>query len=143
MENFGDLIAKKGKEKKLTQEQLAERLYVTRQTVSRWERGHTYPNLDTLVALSQLLGFSLDYLLMGDEKMVRDVSLDQRKSIRRKWVLRILTILFILLVAFTTNLVFKLDFREVKENEIESAVYKKQTDEIEIVLNSSPFLVML
>ena len=70
----------------LTQQVLADQLHVTRQTVSRWENGSTYPNLDTLVELSDRLQISLDKLLKSDEVPVapvvhqisRDVQLKRR-----------------------------------------------------------------
>lgn len=50
----------------LTQEQLAERLFVTRQAVSKWERGESRPDLDTVVALAQLFSVSVDGLVSGE-----------------------------------------------------------------------------
>ena len=47
----------------LSQEALAERLYVSRQAVSKWERGEASPDTDNLIALAQLYGVSLDELL--------------------------------------------------------------------------------
>ncbi len=47
----------------LTQEQLAEKLFVTRQAVSRWENGDSIPNVETLKMMSQLFGISMDDLL--------------------------------------------------------------------------------
>lgn len=47
----------------LSQQDLADRLNVTRQTVSRWENQKTEPPIDTLVYLSELYGVSVDYLL--------------------------------------------------------------------------------
>ncbi|MBR0374986.1 MAG: helix-turn-helix transcriptional regulator, partial [Firmicutes bacterium] len=54
-----DLREKKG----LTQEQLAERVLVTRQAVSRWETGETQPNTDTLQILSKEFHVSINTLL--------------------------------------------------------------------------------
>lgn len=47
----------------MTQQELAERLFVSRQTVSSWETGRNLPNLETLARLAELLGVSTDYLL--------------------------------------------------------------------------------
>lgn len=68
----------------MTQDDLAVQLFVTRQTVSRWERGHSYPTIDTLVKLSRLLDFSLDYALLGDGEMVDKVAKDQKQAARNK-----------------------------------------------------------
>lgn len=51
----------------MTQQSLAEQLYVTRQSVSRWEYGDRYPDLLTTKKISQILGVSLDDLLSGKE----------------------------------------------------------------------------
>ena len=54
----------------LTQEQLAERLQVTRQAVSRWETGETQPNTDTLKLLSQVFDVSINTLLGSPRQLV-------------------------------------------------------------------------
>ncbi|WP_139651434.1 helix-turn-helix domain-containing protein [Raoultibacter phocaeensis] len=51
----------------LTQEQVADRLYVSRTAVSKWETGNGCPNLDSLKALAALYGVTVDELLSGDE----------------------------------------------------------------------------
>lgn len=51
------------RQKNLTQEQLADKINVSRQTISKWERGETSPDSDNLIALAMLYGISLDYLL--------------------------------------------------------------------------------
>lgn len=64
MENFSERIKKYRTESGLTQEQLAQKLFVTKQAVSKWETGKGYPDASTLPALSNILGTSID-LLMG------------------------------------------------------------------------------
>lgn len=54
----------------LTQEQLAEKIFVTRQAVSRWENGETSPNHETLKALSKLYDVSINTLLGSPRKLV-------------------------------------------------------------------------
>lgn len=55
------------KEKGWTQEQLAERLFVSRTAVSKWESGKGYPNIDSLKNISKLYNVSIDVLLSGEE----------------------------------------------------------------------------
>ena len=50
----------------LTQEQLAERLEVSRQSVSKWEGGQSFPEMDTILRLCDMFSVSLDTLLRGD-----------------------------------------------------------------------------
>ena len=54
----------------LTQDELAERVYVTRQAVSRWETGETQPNTDTLMLLSKLYDVSINTLLGSPRQLV-------------------------------------------------------------------------
>ena len=56
----------------LNQDQLAERIYVTRQSISNWENGKTYPDINSLVRLGQVFGVSLDQLIKGDLQTMKD-----------------------------------------------------------------------
>ncbi len=67
MVEFGEQLRKAREEKGMTQQSLAEQLYVTRQSVSRWECGDRYPDLLTTKKISQILEVSLDDLLSGKE----------------------------------------------------------------------------
>ena len=61
--NIGNQIANIRKEKQLTQEEFGNLFYVTRQTVSNWENGKSYPDLQTLIDISNQFGVSLDVLV--------------------------------------------------------------------------------
>lgn len=63
----GQFIAKKRKEKKMTQSELAEILQVTDKAISRWETGEGYPEVTILPKLAYTLGVSVDELLNGDQ----------------------------------------------------------------------------
>ena len=64
---FHEKLQELRKQKKLTQEELAASLYVSRTTISKWESGRGYPNIDSLKALAQFFGVTIDELLSGDE----------------------------------------------------------------------------
>ncbi|WP_105124971.1 helix-turn-helix domain-containing protein [Streptococcus suis] len=51
----------------LSQDDLAEKLYISRQAVSKWENGEATPDIDKLVQLAEIFGVSLDYLVLGKE----------------------------------------------------------------------------
>ena len=55
----------------LTQEQVAEELFVSRQTISNWENEKSYPDIISIIKLSDLYSISLDELLKGDQKMIK------------------------------------------------------------------------
>lgn len=62
---FGNRLYELRKQKGLSQEELANRLDVTRQTVSKWELGDSTPDMDKLIALAELFEISLDELVLG------------------------------------------------------------------------------
>ena len=64
--SIGSKLAQARKAANLTQEQLAERLGVTRQAVSRWESDAAYPETDKIIRMARLLNVSCDYLLRDD-----------------------------------------------------------------------------
>ena len=72
---LGQTIQKIRKENHLTQEEFAEIFHVTRQTVSNWENEKSYPDLLTLVAISDNFHISLDKMLKEDIKWI-----DAKKS---------------------------------------------------------------
>ena len=66
MKKFCDKLIVLRREKGLSQEQLAEYLEVSRQSVSKWEADKTMPEISKLIAISELFQVSLDYLLIDD-----------------------------------------------------------------------------
>lgn len=66
--NFGEKLQALRKSRGMSQEQLAERLEVSRQSVSKWELGESVPELDKVVTLSELFGVTTDYLLKEGEQ---------------------------------------------------------------------------
>ena len=67
---FQEVFAQLRQRTGLSQSEVAERLFVTRQAVSRWERGETIPEVETLQALSRLFGVSINTLLGSPEKLI-------------------------------------------------------------------------
>ena len=67
--DIGSKIKAARLKKKMTQEQVAELLGVSRQTISNWENEKSYPDIISVIALSDLYSVSLDELLKGDQKM--------------------------------------------------------------------------
>lgn len=101
---FSIMLKKRRNELNLTQQNLADKLFVTRQTISRWENNISYPNLDMLVEVSNVLNLSLDKFLKGEESdMVNKLSNDVRlKRLYKKYAIVISSILFFLVVCLIT-----------------------------------------
>ena len=67
--DIGSKIKAARLEKKLTQEQVAELLGVSRQTISNWENEKSYPDIISVIKMSDCYEVSLDYLLKGEQTM--------------------------------------------------------------------------
>ncbi len=76
---FGEKLQDLRKNRGLTQESLAEALFVSRTAISKWESGRGYPNIESLRALSKFFGITLDDLLSGDE-LLRAAEEDSEKK---------------------------------------------------------------
>ena len=72
--NLSEKIKKLRSENNLTQEQLAEKLQVSRSTISSWETGRSFPVLEMVIEICDCFNVSLDFLLREDEKMVRKLN---------------------------------------------------------------------
>ena len=64
---FNEKLQLLRKQNNMTQEQLAEKLYVSRTAVSKWESGKGYPNIESLKSISRLFSVTIDDLLSGEE----------------------------------------------------------------------------
>ncbi|MFR5031455.1 MAG: helix-turn-helix domain-containing protein [Blautia hansenii] len=93
---LGQAIAQIRKERGLTQEAFAKMFSVTRQTVSNWENEKSYPDLSTLVKISDEFNVSLDVLLKGDFHMVKDID---KKIKKQPYYIGIIIGLVIIVVA--------------------------------------------
>jgi len=77
---FKDKLQQLRKQKSLTQEELAEALYVSRTAVSKWESGRGYPSIDSLKAISKLFSVSIDDLLSNEELLSIAETTSQEKA---------------------------------------------------------------
>ena len=106
--DLGKKIMTMRNKKNLSQEQLAEKLNVTRQTISNWENGKFYPDIDSLVNLSKFLNVSLDVLLSYDDKVLdylKDSTdiVKSNKNILYAVLLNILLIIAFIIVGIIFN----------------------------------------
>ena len=76
-----ETLQKLRREKGLTQQELAERLFVSRTAVSKWESGRGYPNIDSLKALAACFSVTVDQLLSGDRLL--SIAEEERQQTRR------------------------------------------------------------
>lgn len=88
----------------ISQEELAERVFVTRQTVSNWETEKSYPDIHSVLLLSQVFGTTVDALLKEDIPQMKS-EINQNEIRRFNKYSSIYTILFILVILLTAPLI--------------------------------------
>lgn len=84
--NLSKQIQQLRKRDGLSQEALAEKMYVSRQSISNWENERSYPDIHNLLMLSAIFNISLDELVKGDVEMMKD-ALQQSNMMRLSWVM--------------------------------------------------------
>jgi transcriptional regulator with XRE-family HTH domain len=94
--NFNKKLIYLRNNKNLTQKQLAERLNVSRATISGWETGRNVPDLEMVVKICDFFRVSLDYMLRSDKKTLKRISMSKKK----KNILIIIIIILLLIVLF-------------------------------------------
>lgn len=101
--DLGKKIIEMRKNKNFSQEQLAETLNVSRQTISNWENGRFYPDIDALVKISKYFNIALDDLLASDSNVLKHlkVSTDIVRSNKNILYAIILNIFLIILFVIT------------------------------------------
>jgi len=93
--DFGTQMKKLRSSRNLTQEQLATKLNVSRQTISSWENNRNLPDLEMVVQISQIFQLSLDQLILGDSTMTNKLVKDG-SDMKRARVSLYITIIMIL-----------------------------------------------
>lgn len=106
--DLGKKIVEMRKNAKLSQEQLAEKLDVTRQTISNWENGKFYPDIDALVKISKCFNISLDDLLSCDDKVLEYLKdstniVKSNKKLLYAIMLNIIIVILFLIIGITAN----------------------------------------
>ena len=81
---FNEKLQELRKQRGLTQEELAQALYVSRTAISKWESGRGYPNIDSLKAIAKFFGVTIDELLSGDELLTLAEEDNKQKETRTR-----------------------------------------------------------
>ena len=105
---LGKQIKKHRVTAQLSQEELAERIYVSRQTISNWENNKSYPDVNSLVLLSETFQVSLDNLIKGDIDIMKEV-IQREEVVKMKHYGAVYTILLTATVVSAVPLFMWLD----------------------------------
>ena len=140
IDNIGKFIKKLREDKRLTQEQLAEMIPISRQAVSKWERGLAIPDSSVLIRLSEIFSITINEILSGqkitkeNEKEINQLSLKLFKDSNKKRK-TIKALVFILIIFAFTFLIyyFITSYRSIK-------VYTVSGSSKNIVFNDGIFV---
>jgi len=83
----------------LTQEQVAEAIFVSRQTISNWENGKSLPDITSVISLSNIYNISVDELLKGDQKLQKKIEKDANNARTNKRVIIVTAIITLVVLA--------------------------------------------
>lgn len=97
--DVGKMILEIRKSSNLSQEQFGNLFHVTRQTVSNWENNKNYPDLETLVEISNIFDVSLERILKQDVPMIKAIDKERKSAKVRKVIIIILTAIIICICA--------------------------------------------
>ena len=82
---FSERLKSEREKKGGSQAELAEKIHVSRQSVSKWETGKNYPTIEVIIDLSDLFGITIDELLRSDKELKDKVIQDSKQLAHPKW----------------------------------------------------------
>ena len=123
---IGSKIKKSRIDAKLTQEQAAEALGISRQTISNWENEKSYPDIVSVLKMSDLYGVSLDYLLKGDSPMKNylDYIEESTNVVKSKVKLSKLILILSYLVIWAFNIMVSWFFSAERISEAQAGAFQ-------------------
>ncbi|NLP22078.1 MAG: helix-turn-helix domain-containing protein [Erysipelotrichaceae bacterium] len=106
---LGKQIKKYRQENELSQEELANRIYVSRQTISNWENDKNYPDVNSLLLLSEVFQISLDELIKGDIDRMKEI-INKEEISKFNHYSKIYTFILIIVIVSAVPLFIWLDY---------------------------------
>lgn len=119
---IGETIVKLREEKNMSQEEFAQYYHVTRQTISNWENEKNYPDLQTLVKISEESGITIDSMLKENLPMVQEID----KKVKQLKIFKIGTVILIVIAILIASYMGIQKSRQTKIIEI----YENKLEEI-------------
>ncbi|ALQ66768.1 helix-turn-helix domain-containing protein [Bacillus thuringiensis] len=82
---FSERLKQEREKRNWSQNDLAEKIHVSRQSASKWETGKNYPSIEIIIHISDLFGITIDELLRSDEELTQKVIEDSKQLAHPKW----------------------------------------------------------
>lgn len=143
--DIGSRIHSLRKEKEWSQQELAEIIHVSRQTISRWENGDTLPDIDLLIKITEVFEISLDQLI-SDEKDKETISVKMKKTRHKlsmfNYVVILLGVATIILSVLALNIILENNNKKVETQLItlENSIIKANNNLDSLLENASILL---
>ena len=109
---LGENIRNLRKENKMSQEQLAEKLDVSRQSISLWENGQTTPSMDNIIAIADIFGVSTDVLLKDSVEDISDSENEKKSKPRKKGLFIALILIVVAIIVAVSTFVINHSFNK-------------------------------
>lgn len=136
--SLGNKILKLRKEKNLSQEQLGEKINVTRQTISNWELDETAPNPEQLKLLSKTLNISVDELIGNDIKGILEAKVSNTEKLAGIIIKILKGVGILFVVLFVLDVIGFLMFTFFRE---ETTVSHSESVELSCLLNDNEYII--
>lgn len=121
--NIGQLIAEARKKKKISQEELAEKLHVSRQTLSYWETGRSEPTANMLISICKILNIDISNIIKDEDSLIKLVDIEKKKTSRIYLIFIFLLIVVVILLASFLIIIFNSNKFTVYELQLDSDNY--------------------
>jgi len=119
--NLGKKLLDIRKDNKMSQEDFAEIFNVTRQTISSWENSKSYPDIETLIKISDKFNVSLDFLLKGDKEMINEMN----NQIKKGKIFKLITISLIIILIIIAGLIGVKRHINKEQEKKDNIIYKQ------------------
>ncbi|CAM4056319.1 XRE family transcriptional regulator [Bacillus manliponensis] len=115
---FGEKLKKERVNNGWSQEKLAEQLFVSRQSVSKWETGQNYPSIEIIIKISDLFDVTIDELLRSDEELTNKVIKDSKQLAypKLKFIFDVLILIGIVLLVIKISMLLLNQFTPLDFN---------------------------
>lgn len=134
---FNEKLQQLRKQNNLTQEQIAEKLFVSRTAISKWESGKGYPNIESLKSISKLFSVTIDELLSGEE-LINLAEKENSSNVRK-----IFALIYALLDVMAISFIFLPLYGELEGNHIYAVNLLSYTSQLNPAIYWVVFLVII
>lgn len=121
--NIGQLIIDARKKENITQEELAEKLHVTRQTLSSWETGRSEPTANMLISICKILDIDISNIIKDEDSLIKLVDIEKKKTSRIYLIFIFLLIVVVILLFCFLIIIFNSNKFTVYELQLDSDNY--------------------